>query len=36
MDKVVHFEIPFDDKARAMKFYTEAFGWKLMDWAQMT
>lgn len=23
MDKVVHFEIPFDDKKRAMKFYSE-------------
>ena len=35
MDKVVHFEIPFDDKARAMQFYTDAFGWKLMDMPQM-
>lgn len=31
MDKVVHFEIPFDDKSRAMKFYGEIFGWKLND-----
>jgi len=31
MDKVVHFEIPFDDKKRAMKFYEAAFGWKLTD-----
>ena len=31
MDAVVHFEIPFDDKKRAMKFYTDAFGWQLMD-----
>jgi predicted enzyme related to lactoylglutathione lyase len=31
MDKVVHFEIPFDDKARAMKFYAENFGWALND-----
>ena len=29
MGKVVHFEIPFDDKQRAMKFYTDAFDWKL-------
>jgi predicted enzyme related to lactoylglutathione lyase len=36
MDKVVHFEIPFDDKQRAMKFYTEAFGWKLTDLAEMS
>jgi hypothetical protein len=35
MDKVVHFEIPFDDKARATKFYSDAFGWKLTDMAQM-
>jgi hypothetical protein len=35
MDKVVHFEIPFDDKTRAMKFYSAAFGWKLTDMAQM-
>lgn len=31
MDKVVHFEIPFDDKNRAMKFYKENFGWELND-----
>jgi predicted enzyme related to lactoylglutathione lyase len=36
MDKVVHFEIPFDDKKRAMKFYAEAFGWKLTDMAEMS
>ncbi len=35
MDKVVHFEIPFDDKQRAMKFYTDCFGWQLMDMPQM-
>ena len=35
MAKVVHFEIPFDDKARAMKFYSEAFDWKLTDMSQM-
>lgn len=28
MNKVVHFEIPFDDKERSQKFYAEAFGWK--------
>lgn len=31
----MHFEIPFDDKARAMKFYTEALGWQLQDMPQM-
>ena len=36
MDKVVHFEVPFDDKARAMKFYASAFGWKLTDFAEMS
>lgn len=36
MDKVVHFEIPFDDKKRAMKFYGEIFGWKLTDMAEMS
>jgi len=31
MDKVVHFEIPADDVARAKKFYQGIFGWGLMD-----
>jgi uncharacterized protein len=35
MAKVVHFEIPFDNKERAMKFYTESFGWQLADMPQM-
>lgn len=35
MAKVVHFEIPFDDKSRAMKFYTDAFDWQLTDMPQM-
>ena len=35
MDKVVHFEIPFDDKQRAMKFYSDSFGWHLMDMPEM-
>jgi predicted enzyme related to lactoylglutathione lyase len=36
MDKVVHFEIPFDDKQRAMKFYQECFGCTVaVDDAQM-
>jgi len=35
MDKVVHFEIPFDNKARATKFYTETFGWKMTEFPEM-
>ncbi|MGH9374438.1 MAG: VOC family protein [Vicinamibacterales bacterium] len=35
MDKVVHFEIPFDNKQRAMTFYSETFGWQLMDMPEM-
>ena len=35
MNQVVHFEIPFDDKARAMRFYSEALGWKLADMPEM-
>lgn len=31
MDKVVHFEIPVDDAARAKEFYQAAFGWDLDD-----
>lgn len=36
MAKVVHFEIPFDNKQRAMKFYVDTFGWKLTDMPQMS
>lgn len=36
MNKVVHFEIPFDDKNRAMKFYGDVFGWQLTDMPQMS
>ena len=35
MDKVVHFEIPYDNKDRAAKFYSEIFGWKLLDIPEM-
>jgi len=31
MNKVVHFEIPTDDMARAKKFYQDTFGWLLED-----
>jgi uncharacterized protein len=29
MDRVVHFEIPAEDLARAKTFYADTFGWKL-------
>ena len=29
MNKVTHFEIPFDDQARAEKFYSDVFGWQI-------
>jgi hypothetical protein len=32
MDKVVHFEIPADDVARAKEFYGSTFGWDLQDY----
>jgi len=35
MDKVVHFEVPFDNKQRAMTFYSHCFGWHLVDMPQM-
>jgi hypothetical protein len=31
MDKVVHFEIPVDDEARAKDFYRSIFDWELTD-----
>ncbi|MCV2490601.1 VOC family protein [Geodermatophilus sp. YIM 151500] len=30
-DRVVHFELPYDDGQRARSFYKEAFGWQLQD-----
>lgn len=35
MDKVVHFEVPFDDKQRAMTFYRNIFGWQVTDMPEM-
>ncbi len=29
MDPVVHFEMPYEDPERLMKFYAEAFGWQM-------
>jgi uncharacterized protein len=31
MDKVVHFEIPVDDEARAKEFYSSIFDWGMND-----
>lgn len=36
MDKVVHFEIPFENKDRAMGFYSQCFGWQLTDMPAMS
>ena len=35
MDKVVHFEIPYDDADRAHALYREAFGWELRTAPEM-
>lgn len=32
MPKVAHFELTADDPARAVKFYEDAFGWKINKW----
>jgi len=29
MDPVVHFEMPYKNSERLVKFYTEAFGWRM-------
>ena len=31
MNKVVHFEVPADDLARAKEFYSNVFSWQLQD-----
>jgi hypothetical protein len=31
LDKVVHFEIPIDEFARAQKFYRSIFGWNVSE-----
>lgn len=33
--KVVHFEIPIDDPARAVAFYRDGLGWPLEQWGPM-
>lgn len=30
MDRVCHFEIPYSDKDRSEKFYSDVFGWQIM------
>lgn len=32
MSKVIHFEIVAKDPERAVKFYTDAFGWQINRW----
>ena len=31
MDKVVHFELPSDNRERAKKFYSSVFSWDIME-----
>lgn len=31
MDRVCHFEVPFENIERASKFYTDVFGWQIME-----
>jgi predicted enzyme related to lactoylglutathione lyase len=33
--RVVHFEIPVDNDTRAREFYTQAFGWNIMEVPQV-
>ena len=35
MNKVVHFEIPYDDQSRAQKFYQDVFGWNINKFPDM-
>jgi len=32
MSRVIHFEIPADDPARAVAFYEKVFGWTTTSW----
>ncbi len=34
MDPVVHFEMPYENPDRLVKFYTEAFGWQMQKQGQ--
>ena len=35
MNKVAHFEIPYDDQSRAQKFYEDVFGWQIAKFPDM-
>jgi uncharacterized protein len=35
-DRVVHFEVPFDDGDRARNFYKENFGWQVQEMPEMS
>lgn len=32
MNRIVHFEVPADQPERAIRFYTDVFGWKFQKW----
>lgn len=32
MPRPIHFELPADQPERAVKFYTDVFGWKIQNW----
>ncbi len=32
MPRIIHFEIPVDEVSRAIKFYSDVFGWKIEKW----
>ena len=34
-NKVVHFEVPYEDKERAVSFYKDVFGWEFQDMPEM-
>ena len=36
MNKVVHFEVPYDDKEKCKEFYHKVFDWKLQDIPEMS
>jgi uncharacterized protein len=35
MNKIVHFEIPFDDKEKSKEFYGKVFGWQFQEMPEM-
>lgn len=34
MDPVVHFEMPYESSERLIKFYSQAFGWKMQKFGE--